>query len=197
MTAYALDHMDECCLVFDRTTRPNKEYGVRQYSDRALFQNAVSKKITEIKYGHNSHNKDTEARAAEMRKELSGVADAVQALNMLPGSFSQSIIYLMKWRRITIEALAEKSLLSPRTVQRMRTAPEHKWDIEAVIAVCVGMKLPPYISIPLIERAGLKLKTDKKDITYAHLLATQYQCTIFEFNEYLEAVGYPPLSGIE
>ena len=69
--------------------------------------------------------------------------------------------------------------------------------MEHIIALCVGLQLPPYISTPLLERAGHKIKTGEKDITYAHLLATHYQSPIFEFNEYLEAVGYPPLSGNE
>ena len=103
----------------------------------------------------------------------------------------------MKWREMTAEQLAEKSLLTPKTIQRMRTNQNYKWEMETVVALCVGLQLPPYISVPLIEKAGLKIKADEKDITYAHLLATHYKSPIFEFNEYLEAVGYPPLSGKE
>jgi hypothetical protein len=103
----------------------------------------------------------------------------------------------MRWRKMTVERLAEKSLLSVSTIKRMRTELDRQWEMEHVIAVCVGLQLQPYISMPLLERAGHRIKTGEKDITYAHLLATHYKSTIFEFNEYLEAVGYPPLSGKE
>jgi hypothetical protein len=132
-----------------------------------------------------------------MRKELRSVKEAAGILGTLPGSFGKSLVLLMRWRKMTVEGLAEKSLLSPKTVQRMRNEPDHKWEMELVIAICVGLRLPPYISAPLLEKAGHRIKADEKNITYAHLLATHYESPIFEFNEYLEAVGYPPLSGKE
>jgi len=197
MTEYAVLHMDECCLVFSRATRPNAEYGVMQYTKYALFQNAVSKNITEYKYRHDGTNKELEERAAAIRRELSGIKDAAGILDTLPGTFNKSLVFLMRWRKITVEQLAEKALLNPKTIQRMRTDQNYQCELETVIALCVGLQLPPYISTPFIERAGLKIKMGERDLTYAHLLATHYKCPIFEFNEYLEAVGYPPLSGKE
>ena len=194
MTEYAVSHTDECCLVFNRVTRPNADYGVVQYTKYALFQNAVSKNITEYEYGGDSSNKELEARAEAMRKELSGIRDAAGILDTLPGSFGKSLILLMKWRKMTVEKLAEKSLLSVSTVQRMRNDRNRLWEMELIIAVCVGLQLPPYISTPLLEKAGYRTKTDERSITYAHLLATHFMSPIYEFNEYLEAVGYPPLS---
>jgi len=197
MTEYAVSHIDECCLVFNRATRPNAAFGVIQYTKYALFQNAVSKNITEYEYGHGRQNKELEARAAAMRDELRGIKDATGILATLPRTFNKSLVFLMKWRKMTAEKLAEKSLLSVSTIYRMRTEPKRNWEMEYIVAVCVGLQLPPYISIPFIESAGLELKAEEKHITYAHLLATHYKSPIFEFNEYLEAVGYPPLSGKE
>ena len=193
MTEYAVNHIDECCLVFNRTTRLNADYSVQRYHDYALFS-AVTKKIDEYKYGD---NKELEERAAAIRKELSGIKDAAGILDTLPGTFNKSLVFLMKWRKMTVEGLAEKSLLTPKTIQRIRTDQNYKCEIETVIALCVGLQLPPYISTPFIERAGLKIKMGEKDLTYAHLLATHYKSPIYEFNEYLEAVGYSPLSGKE
>jgi len=197
MTEYAVTHIDECCLVFNRTTRPNAAFGVIQYTKYALFQNAVSKNITEYEYGHGKANKELEAKAAALRKEHRAVKDAAGILNTLPGAFNESLIILMKWKKMTVERLAEKSLLSIRTINRMRAEPTRDWDVEHIIAVCVGLQLPPYISTPLLVKAGHIIRTSEKDITYAHLLATHYMSPIYEFNEYLEAVGYPPLSGKE
>ena len=37
MADYAAAHMDECCLVFDRITRLNDDFGLSQYNKSGLF----------------------------------------------------------------------------------------------------------------------------------------------------------------
>jgi hypothetical protein len=197
MTEYAINHIDECCLVFDRSTYPNAEYGVLRYTDGSLFQNAILKNIAKFQYGSLEHNREVDARAAMMRVELLEVKETAKVVDNLPASFCNSLKMLMKWRGITVEQLAEKSLVSPKTIQRMRNKPEHNWGIETLISVCIGLQLPPYISTSLIKKAGLHFRAGEKGITYAHLLATHYRSPIFEFNEYLEAAGYPPLCSTE
>ena len=125
------------------------------------------------------------------------IKDAAKMMEDLPATFHHALIKLMEWRGVTNEQLAEKSLLSSKTIQRMRTNPNYKCELETVVAVCFGLQLHPYISNSLIEKAGLKIKVGEKSITYAHLLATQYQSTIHEVNNYLEIVGYSHLSGKE
>lgn len=197
MTEYATQNMDECCLTFDRSTRPNKGFGVRGYTECVLFQHAVSKTVNEFKYSHSNQNKDVEARAAAIRAEQEEVKEAAKILEQLPSTFNQALVELMKWRKITNEGLAEKALSSSRTIQRLRTDHEYKCKLETVIALCFGLQLHPHISDALIERAGYKLKVGLQGATYAHLLATRYRGTIHEVNEYLETAGYPPLSGKE
>ena len=98
---------------------------------------------------------------------------------------------------MTNERLAELSLLSSKTIQRLRADPDHNCDLDTAAALCFGLQLHPHISEYLIEKAGHKLKVGQKGVTYAHLLATRYKCSIHEVNEYLEIAGYPPLSGKE
>jgi hypothetical protein len=197
LTEYASRNIDECCIVFDRATRPNSGFGAQRYTECVLFQSAVSKTVTEFKYSHGGHNKEIEARAEEMRAELDEAKQAAGILKKLPGSFCDSLKMLMEWRGITVERIAEKSLLSPKTIQRMRKDRDHIWKIETIAAVCVGLQLPSYISATLIEKAGLTTKVGEKGITLAHLLATHYKKSIYEINEYLEIAGYPPLGGAE
>ena len=197
LTEYATRNMDECCLVFGRSVRPNAGFGIRGYTECVLFQNAVSRTATEFKYSHNDNNKEVETRATVIREEQAEIRDVAKIMEKLPATFQQSLIMLMKWRGMTTEQLAEKSLLSSKTIQRMRTDPNQKNDLNTVIAVCFGLQLHPHISEALIEKAGYKLKAGLQGTTYAHLLATRYRSTIYEVNEYLEVAGYPPLSGSE
>jgi DNA-binding Xre family transcriptional regulator len=196
ITDYAKQHIDECCLVFNRNVKSNTVFGAQRYTESALFRSAVAKTVTEIEYDHNDHNKGTTGRAAKMRAEMLDVKQASKIADELPGSFCHSLKKLMEWRKITVEKLAEHALLSPRTIQRMRNEAEREWKLDHIAAVCIGLRIPSNISIPLIEKAGHKLKGEK-GFVLSHLLATRCGCPIHEYNEYLEAAGHSPLSGEE
>lgn len=196
MTEYAKRHIDECCLVFERRVKPNTAFGAQRYTECALFQSAVAKTLTEIEYDHTDRNKETAERAAALRAEMLEVKEASKIADELPGSFRHSLKKLMEWRGTTVEKLAERALLSPRTIQRMRNEDEREWKLDHVAAVCVGLGLPSSLSVPLIEKAGHTLRGEK-GVVLSHLLATRCGCPIQEFNECLEAAGRPPLSGEE
>ena len=108
------------------------------------------------------YNKDCEARAAAIRAEIDKVKDIAKMMENLPATFHRSLIMLMSWRDVTNEQLAEKSLLTSKTIQRMRTDPDHKSDLDTIVAIAIGLRLPPYISNPLIEKAGIKLRICEK-----------------------------------
>ena len=197
MTEYAVTHIDECCLIFDRVARPNKTFGVQRYTECVLFQDAIAKTVNDFQYNHIEHNKEIETRAVAFRAEQREVKEASEIMEKLPVSFHQALITLMEWRGITVEELAEKSLVQPRTIQRMRNVPNYNRKLETVIALCFGLQLHPHISTTLIEKAGYRLTSGEQSVTYSHLLATAYRSTIHEVNEYLEVAGYPRLSGKE
>jgi DNA-binding XRE family transcriptional regulator len=197
MTEYAIQNMDECCPYFDRTTRPNKDFGVNRYTECVLFQNAVSKTLNDFKYSHTDRNKEVETRAATIRAEQIEVKEVAKILEKLPATFHQSLIMLLEWRGITIEQLAEKALLSDRTIRRLKNEPDYKCSLKTALAICFGLQLHPHISDSLIAKAGYNFRVGEEGVTYSHLLATRYQGTIHEVNEYLETVGFPRLSGEE
>jgi DNA-binding Xre family transcriptional regulator len=182
--------------VFERRVKPNTAFGAQRYTECALFQSAVAKTLTEIEYDHTDRNKETAERATALRAEMLEVKEASKIADELPGSFRHSLIKLMEWRGITVEELAEHARLSTKTIQRMRNDVERGWKLEHVAAVCVGLRLPSNISVPLIEKAGHTLRGEK-GFVLNHLLATRCGCPIQEFNECLEVAGHPPLSGEE
>jgi hypothetical protein len=129
------------------------------------------------------------ARLWNVCEEMTGV----EICGSLPATFGQSLIKLMEWRGLTDEGLAEAALVSAKTIQRMRTVVDRKWKLEAVMAVCIGLHLPPYVSFDLIAKAGLGFQANERHITYKHLLSTYYESTIIECNEFLETAGYEPI----
>ena len=197
MTDYALANMDECCLSFERSTRTNPDYNIRFYTECILYQSATSKTITGYQYKQTDNDKDVVARAAAIRAEMEDVKEAAKKAAELPGSFGKSLAMLMKWRKITVEKLGEKSLLDPKMIQRMRTDDTIQWGLSKVAALCIGLQLPPALSYILIDKAGIKIRPGEEQFIFTQILTTRYKSTIHECNELLALVGYPPKSGIE
>lgn len=193
MTQYALENIDECCLVFRRTSRLNPEYGAKRYSESVLFQSAVAKTIPEYSYS----NKDQGKPIEELLAEISEANEASKIAAGLPRDFGGALVSLMKWRKLSNERLAENALMHPKTIQRLRNNREPDYKTETVVAVCIGLQLYPKISLELLNLAGITLKNTEKDILYFHILKTRYKSTIHECNELLAAANYPILTGIE
>ena len=96
-----------------------------------------------------------------------------------------------------MEHLAEESLVSAKTIQRMRTNDAYDAKLETVVAVCIGMKLEPVLSTDMVKKAGLAFKIDETHIVYQMLLNSHYQSSIHECNEILRASNCKPLGNEE
>jgi DNA-binding Xre family transcriptional regulator len=201
MTDYALANMDECCLSFERSTRSNPEYSVQRYTECILYQNASSKTITEFTFKQTDNDKKVIETASAFRAELEEAKANDKLMADLPGSFGKSLVMIMKAKKITVEKLAELSQIDPKMIQRMRTDENQVWSIRKLVALCIGLKLPPDMSIPLIEKAGAGfkhgVKNGEEQITLRHILMTRYNSTIYECNDLLAEAGFPPLSSEE
>jgi hypothetical protein len=197
MTGYARTHMDECCLSFERSTRTNPDYNVNSYTECILYQSATAKTVADYTYKKTDNDKDVIARAVAVRAELEDVKKAAEISAKLPGSFGQSLTMLMEWRGMTVEQLGENARLNNRMIQRMRTDDTKDWDIKKLVALCVGLKLPPPLSMTLLDKAGLKFKSSEEQFICVQILTTRYNSTIQECNELMEIAGFPPLSGKE
>ena len=106
----------------------------------------------------------------------------------LPRNFNAALIFLMKICNITNEKLAEKSLVSSKQIQRMRTNQDFNYKTETVIAVCTGLQLYPIISMEMLRMAGITLTNTRRDILYLKI--------IHECNELLANAGYPNLESV-
>lgn len=201
MTDYALANMDECCLSFERSTRSNPDYSVQRYTECILYQNAASKTVTEFVFKQTDNDKKVIDNAAVFRAELEEAKSADKLMAELPGSFGKSLAMIMTWREVTVEKLGELALLDPRMIQRMRTDENQTWNIRKLVALCIGLKLPPDMSFPLIEKAGVRfkhgIKNSEENITLRLILTAYYRSTIHECNDLLAEAGYPPLSADE
>lgn len=195
MTEYGRLHVDECCLAFTLKVKSKNKYAEEFYKECVLFRdiNSGLEFITEFS---KDINDNVMARADAV---LSRNAEIKNAIKDMPDGFGEALVYLMKWSDITVERLAEKALLEPKMLQRMRNDSSYPKSIESVVAVCIGMQLPPELSQELINRSGFQFRGAQNNahILYKFFITNYYTHPIAECNEMLVAKGYAELSGKE
>lgn len=193
LTQYALQHIDECCLIFDTRARKNPEYGETYYTECSLYKDAISSLVYESQYHYSGKNLevvDIAASSAAIKKETQRLKKIV---NELPGTFSGKLKAHMKREKITVEELCELSLVSPKTIQRIRNNEEYKTELGTVVALCIGLKLHPILSEDWLKKSGHSFKNTELHLTYQILLQSYYKSSIHACNELLVEGGFKPI----
>ncbi len=62
-----------------------------------------------------------------------------------------------------------------------------------MIAICIGLNLPPWLSDILLDKAGLVVKRYGAYGYYGTILDCFYMDTIKDVQQFLNENGYPPL----
>lgn len=195
MTDYGRLHVDECCLVFTLKVKATNKYGEEFYKECVLYRDVDSGIVFQTTF------------AKDVSSDVMRKADAILArekeiqkvLQELPAQFGPAFIHLMDWVEISEESLAEKALISTRKVQRMRNDPTYPKDIDSVVAICIGMNLPPELSTALIDRSGftLRLAQNESHLMYNFFLNHLYMHSIHDCNDMLAAKNLPVMTGTE
>lgn len=111
-----------------------------------------------------------------------------------PMEFPDALHYLMKDRKITVEHLEETSLISTRTIIRLSNDPDYSVTREHIVALSIGLSLPPIISMELLRKAGLTMKNTTLHNTYRMILCEMYSSTIELVTSLLVSLGIAPLT---
>ena len=122
-------------------------------------------------------------------------AEIAGILRRLPSAFPEALAVLMKWRGLSSEALASAILSSRATITRLRSNPDYVTTLDTIVALCIGLHLPPTIYPILIQMAGHSFKASERHIAIQQLLPKAYYLgmDIYEFNDELSAYGYTPI----
>ena len=186
LTDYARLHMEECCLVFDLTTRRGTGHKETFITDYVLYRDANSDIVFEATF-----SKDSQINEAQLI--LKRNLELAPVIRELPGNFSGALSALMKWSEVTEEELSESSLLSVMTIRRMRNDTNYRTSMDSIFQLCIGMKLPPDLSDLLLERSSHRLGMTELDRTYYTLLHGCYTRGMIECNDLLEQLGFKRL----
>lgn len=177
LSPWANAHADEVCLPFD-------------------------KKYTEAhkcRYTYRQMNSDEDLKNSMRFLSSAGTLSVKDAQKMkdrlmedMPLSFHGALSYIMKGR-VTVDDLKDRIPLSRNTILRLRTEERPSYELDQVIALCIGLNLPPWLSEILLDKAGLTVKRYGPKGYYGVILDCFYMDTINEVQKFLEDNGYPEL----
>ena len=117
------------------------------------------------------------------------LAEMTKLISELPLSFQAALSYLMKRAHLTIEGMEERAGISARTISRMRTQERRDYSLDQVIAICIALQLPPWLSRELIAKAGFLLRPIKQHQAYQLVLDCMFMDTVDDVQRFLVKAG--------
>ena len=128
--------------------------------------------------------------------EIERAKKEAEVLNDMPNSLPKALCYVMRLSGFTKEALAYESKVSESTIGRYRTGKVKHYSEKNVVALCVAMHLPPWLSFKLIGKAGFSLAATREQQAYLMVLSCMYMRSVDEVNDYLRERGSDLLSQV-
>lgn len=187
LTAYALSHMEECCLIFTKGYSYQSKYqGVRHY---VQFMHRLLPQESQIEYSFemNAHNKN-------LIQKIENAVNRTQKIRKYTDSLGETLVALQKEKRLSNKKLSDASLVGEKTIQRIRNDEEYQPTLQTVLGLCFGLQLPPPEAEMFLEKAGFRLnRRNTEEYIYKCILNTCMENSIFEVNEMLEKNGVKPL----
>lgn len=111
-----------------------------------------------------------------------------QILDSVPYNFRKRLRYYRESVGLTREQLEESSYISAQTIKEIETNDKRGYSVETIIALCIGMKLPPEFSFELIKMSGYNIENNltKENCIYCFILRNFYNMPIDDINEFLK-----------
>lgn len=166
LTEYALEHVHECCFVFERKISASDTYSDSFYRRCFLCRDVNSETFIEAKYDpEHKDNQSKFERRDEINKITESVADIVRRLaTEIPSGFAGTLNYHMNRKGITNEELSARTNISTVSISDYRNTLSPKITLERATALCNGLKLEKHYAHDLMKKAGYDLSTP--NITY-------------------------------
>ena len=176
LTAWANEHVDQCCLRFVRTYHRNPQ--------------------THYIYGQLNSDEEYNGRSLTMSATEMSSALSIQAVHIsklllaLPATFHETFTVLMDAMGITVGELSEATMISERSITRYRSEERVRYSADTIAVLCIGMHLDPILSMELLDKAGITLKKTPEDLILKAVLMGVYTQSVAEVRKYLEEIQY-------
>ena len=113
---------------------------------------------------------------------------ADRMVDEMPLTFHGALAYIMKGR-CTVDDLVGRIPISRSTLLRLRTEERKQYNLDQVVAICIGLHLPPWLSEILLDRAHLTVKRFGPYAYYGIILDCFYMDTIKDVQEFLSMLA--------
>ena len=178
LSAWANGHIDMVSLRFQRKYLQDQKYSYT--FGKMNCKEAVESTFRFLDLGSKFSLKEAERIKNELMEDM-------------PLSFHSALAYIMKGR-VTVEELTKRIPISKSTLLRLRTVERKRYDLDQVIAICIGLHLPPWLSEILLDKAGLTVKRYGDFGYYGTILDCFYGDTIQEVQAFLADNNYAQLT---
>ena len=109
--------MDECCLAFDKEYSYQSKYQGQKYYTQMMYKTPSQVAAQEYSFEMNAHNRT-------LLSQIQRASRSADAMRLYPGAFSETLVQLMKEKKLSNKKLADASLVGERTIQRLRNEEE-------------------------------------------------------------------------
>ena len=181
LSPWANGHVDQVCLRFNQKyerSRPQYTFGemncCQEYNTRYNEFLDAGGKLTGI----------------EILKQRA------EYLKHMPDTFPEAFQYVRKGR-MSIEDLAVESHVSHATIERWGKKEQRQYDVDKLVAICVALHMPPWLSQELLKRANLTVQRSGTYGYYGLILDCYFMDSVDEVQEMLENNGLPRLNVAE
>lgn len=192
LTDYALEHVDECCLVFDVKGNFKSNFDKTFYSLCYLCRDASSNNISTYLNSNVQQNQKILSIAEDMRLVDEEKNDTRKIKKRMEGTFADALKGIINYYGFESNTkVADLVGLTEGTIRNYlngTTTP----SLKSVIAICGGLRLPPDVSFALVEKAGHTLgkRGLEIDFIYMHLIRCCYREGLASWNKRIQ-IKYP------
>lgn len=171
LTEYALEHVDECCFVFDRKVSASQKYSDTFYRRCFLCRDVVSDTFIEASYNPDHEDNQSRSERCKNLEQIASVSEQIAKIKgELPGSFGGTLKYHMERLDINEEELSYKCHLSVQTLSKYINDNGADKKYPNVVAVCKALCLHPIFFEDLLSKAGFDGKWSQATFFIQHLM---------------------------
>ena len=186
LTNYALDHVDECCYVFNRKFSASNDCVDTFYRRCFLCRDVDSSSFVESDFDkEHKSNQSKSMQEAEMLKISDCAKDIAEHIEDL-GGFSKTLKHHMKRKNILEDELAWESGVSAPTISKYLNNPDCAKKIENVLAVGKALCLNPVYMEDFIEKSQAAIPNRHARIVIKYLIWNHPDDSVEEWQEKLD-----------
>lgn len=184
LTANALARIDRCCLRFEDIYEQDEAYAFRYgrlNSDEAYNNHYLY-------FPPTKYTARKPQPSVEQQRELNA-----KYIATLPHSVPEMLTKLMKDCKVSVEELASRTTLAERTITRLRNTYYPTYTIDTILALIIGLHLPPWVSINLLNSASCNFMTNPACFDYAYIVNCLFMDNLETVQEHLVRQGMKKL----